>query len=466
MVFTELRFLLFFTAVFCVHWALRERRERQLWLLLASYGFYAAWDWRFLSLLWLVTGFSYWVARRMGVARNDATRRRWLVLGVLLHLGVLVVFKANGFFAQSFASLLGALGLGAGWVSLRIVLPLGLSFYTLQTLGYLIDVYRRDVRPCSSVADFALFVAFFPKLLCGPLVRSSAFLSQLARPRGPDAVDWRSAQGLVLIGWLKKAGIADQIAPRVDQFFTAPGDFGTAAAWVATLLFGVQLYCDLSGYSDMAVGCAKLLGYDLPENFSFPYLASSMRDFWRRWHCTWADWFHDYVYVALGGGSSGIKAWRNLLLTSLLAGLWHGFAWAFVLWGAMHGVALALQKAWSAWRGPSATSLWNRILGWAATLVCVHLAWGVFRAGSGSEALSVLGALAHLGVPGERGLPPVALVLLLALGVLLALEGLWRRSVWWQRLEPWQFGLLYGGALGTVLMFVRTQATPFYYFRF
>ena len=354
------------------------------------------------------------------------------MLSLALNLGLLGVFKYYGFFVESARGLLDALGIALHARVPEIVLPVGISFYTFQTLSYTIDVYRRRIEPLHSLPDFALFVSFFPQLVAGPIVRASDFLPQLERrPRWAD-VAVRRALVLFLVGFVKKACIADGVAPVVDRVFAHPALWTSSAVWTAVLLYAVQIYCDFSGYTDMAIACAELLGFRLEKNFDFPYVARSVTEFWRRWHISLSGWLRDYLYIPLGGNRGGrLATHRNLLLTMLLGGLWHGAAWTFVAWGGLHGVALAAHKEWRRWLGGGSgggprPDLRRRLpelpapvaagAGWAATFVWVCLAWIFFRAQSFADAAVLVRSF--FGVPGAASLrlDPGWLVLVAVVG--------------------------------------------------
>jgi alginate O-acetyltransferase complex protein AlgI len=293
MLFVEPRFLLFFAAVALLYWSLPRNGWRKALLLVASYAFYGAWDWRFLALIGLTTIVDWSIARQLGET-GDEHRRKHLVLASLsVNLGVLFAFKYLNFFADSAAALLESLGIPVNWTTLNIVLPVGISFYTFQSLSYTIDVYRREVEPRWSLADFALFVAFFPQLVAGPIVRAADFLPQLDGVRRFAEVPVRACLVLFLIGYFKKACVSDNIAPLIDPVFAKSVAYGSEALVAAVLLYAVQIYCDFSGYSDMAIALAGLLGYRLPLNFAWPYFADGIIDFWRRWHMSLSTWLRD-----------------------------------------------------------------------------------------------------------------------------------------------------------------------------
>jgi alginate O-acetyltransferase complex protein AlgI len=301
MIFTELSFLAFFALVFGVHWWLTSHRARKLWLLAASYFFYGAWDWRFLSLIVGSTALDYVVGLRLEGNDDERSRKRWIALSVVANLGLLGVFKYANFFLDSAIRLASALGFEASPHVLGIVLPVGISFYTFQTMSYSLDVYRRELRAVRDPLDFALFVTFFPQLVAGPIVRAIDFLPQLERVRVWRDVRVRACATLFLVGYVKKACIGDNVAELVDPYFKDPALYDALSAWIAVLFYAVQIYCDFSGYSDMAIATAGLFGYELRLNFDFPYFAASIRDFWRRWHMSLSSWLRDYLYIPLGG---------------------------------------------------------------------------------------------------------------------------------------------------------------------
>ena len=304
MVFVEFRFFIFLLIVFCLNWTMKSSRNRKVLLLGASYFFYAIWDWRFLGLIILSTGVDYVAGIKLSETRNAMGRRAWLLLSLGVNLGVLAFFKYCNFFIDSAVGLLNSAGLPFRFESLDIILPVGISFYTFQTLSYTIDIYRGTLQPTRKPLDFALFVAFFPQLVAGPIVRASEFLPQLQNLPRFDKTNGRRALMLFLTGFFKKACIADNVAVYVDQYFAAPQNFDCVSAWLATLLYSIQIYCDFSGYSDMAIAMAALLGYRLSLNFNFPYFAPNIADFWRRWHISLSSWLRDYLYVPLGRQSS------------------------------------------------------------------------------------------------------------------------------------------------------------------
>jgi alginate O-acetyltransferase complex protein AlgI len=342
MLFNSLQFVVFLVVVYGLYLLLQGRLQWQnRMLLVASYLFYGVWDYRFLSLLMFSTFIDYWMARLMDATPDQAVRKRWLMVSIVVNLTILGFFKYFNFFADSAAGLLATFGMGASPFTLNIVLPVGISFYTFQSLAYTVDVYRRQVEPCRSLSNFALYVSYFPQLVAGPIERANQLLPQLLRPRTVTAAGVGSGLHLMAIGFFKKVVIADNLSPTVDQLFAAPGPLSAGQAIVAVTFFAMQIYCDFSGYSDIARGVSRLMGIELMKNFNLPYFARNPSDFWRRWHISLSQWLRDYLYIPLGGNKgSKLFTYRNLLLTMVLGGLWHGAAWNFVLWGLYQGLLL------------------------------------------------------------------------------------------------------------------------------
>jgi alginate O-acetyltransferase complex protein AlgI len=469
-IFTELRFFGFFLLVFALHWALQSRSARHAVLLAASYVFYGAWDVRFLGLIMLSTAVDYTAALLLSGPRTNAQRRSILAVTLGFNLGLLGVFKYFNFFADSLVTLLNAFGFAASQPTLRLILPVGISFYTFQSLSYTIDVYRGQLRAEKNPFTYALFVAFFPQLVAGPIVRAVDFLPQLARTPSFAAIAWRPLLLLFLWGYGKKAVLSDNLAPYVDAFFASPATFDTAAHWLGVMLYAAQIYCDFSGYSDMAIATAGLLGYQLCRNFDHPYVSCSPREFWRRWHISLSTWLRDYVYIPLGGNRGGpSRVATNLMLTMLVGGLWHGAAWTFVAWGALHGAALVVDHLWHAknkTQPPAPPSLTRAIAGWCVTMLLVLVGWVFFRATDFSNALAVLRGLSGAEF-GADTLPVVLwLYLVAAFAVHLFAARGFVSSLALERL-PWpRFAVVYGVLTGATLLFVNTSYRAFIYFQF
>lgn len=468
MLFVEFRFLWFFLAVFAVYWSLRRNEPRKIWLLVCSYFFYAAWNWKFLFLIMASSALDYFIGMMMTRTENPRTRRGWLILSLCANLGTIAFFKYYNFFVTSAAALLEWLGLPASLHTLNIIIPVGVSFYTFHSMSYTIDVYRGKLRPVSSILDLACFIGFFPQMVAGPIVRAYAFLPQLQSIRRFADVDVRGALILFLGGFIKKACIADAVAPFVDRYFEAPGNFTAASAWVGVLFYAIQIYCDFSGYTDMAIACAQMLGYELPVNFRFPYFARNISEFWHRWHISLSSWLRDYLYIPLGG-NRGTRwfVYRNIMITMLLGGLWHGGAWTFVIWGGLHGVALVTHREWirRTEHRPSARSIIRR-LAWPLTIYWVCVAWIFFRAVDLKHALPALRSFVFFRSAGTEDLGAWMLWIVAALALVHWLNSIGCFSQWWRRLPAPAFAAGYGCAAAIVLLFIPPHYAPFIYFQF
>jgi alginate O-acetyltransferase complex protein AlgI len=346
MVFNSLTFVLFFPLVLLLHHLPLSWTVKKFNLLWLSYLFYAAWNPPFVALLWISTLMDYHLAKAMDRAEEPRKRKALLLVSLIANLGMLAFFKYGDFVIQNWAVLSNALGIPYQPPHWDIILPAGISFYTFQTLSYTIDVYRREIKSCDSFTDFALFIAFFPQLVAGPIVRAVDFLPQLDAPKkaSRDQMGW--GLSLIVLGMFEKVVLADGImAPVADAAFNAPEKISTAQAWVGVIAFSGQILFDFGGYSTSAIGASLCLGFILPDNFRFPYAAVGFSDFWRRWHLSLSTWLRDYLYITLGGNRQGY--WRthiNLMLTMLIGGLWHGASWRFVVWGGLHGAYLVGER--------------------------------------------------------------------------------------------------------------------------
>jgi alginate O-acetyltransferase complex protein AlgI len=468
MLFVEFRFFWFFLAVFAVYWSLGKNDSRKIWLLICSYIFYAAWNWKFVFLLMASSALDYVVGLMMTRSKARRARRGWLIVSLCGNLGTLAFFKYCNFFISSAAALLEWLGLPASVHTLNIIIPVGVSFYTFHSMSYTIDVYRGKMRAVSSLLDVACFIGFFPQMVAGPIVRAAAFLPQLQSVRRFSEVDVRGALVLFLTGFIKKACIADAVAPFADRYFAAPWNFTAASAWVGVPFYAIQIYCDFSGYTDMAIACARLLGYELPINFRFPYFARNISDFWHRWHISLSSWLRDYLYIPLGG-NRGPRwfTYRNIMITMLLGGLWHGGAWTFVIWGGLHGTALVVHREWVRLTGrrPQVETI-MRWLAWPLTIYWVCVAWIFFRAVDLPHALPALRSFVFFQSAGREDLGAWMLWLVAAFAIVHWLNSLGRFSEWWRRVPVPAFAAGYGCAAAVVLLFVPPHYTPFIYFQF
>ena len=476
MLFTELIFWAFFAVVGLAYLVLPHKGQNRM-LLVASYVFYGAWDWRFLSLILLSTVVDYFVGAAMHRESVQARRKRLLWVSLACNLGMLAIFKYLGFFVESFQSLLSSFGYQADPFMLSIVLPVGISFYTFQTLSYTIDIYRRELEPTQDFLDFALFVAFFPQLVAGPIERAKNLLPNIAKPRVLSWEDFGRGAVLCLIGLIKKVVIADAIAPSVDAVYSSP-DPTRLDILLATWLFAIQIYCDFSGYTDIARGVAKMLGFRLMRNFAQPYFAADPQEFWRRWHISLSSWLRDYLYISLGGNRGGpAKTYRNLMATMTLGGLWHGAAWNFVAWGVYQGALLAVHRMISGRHGGSGEGARRSLGAWLLRFVAITAffqvvcyGWLLFRATSFTQITEFTGRLAGL-IEAPAGLtmpvPPAP--------ALLALIGLF----FWDMLIEWSGNVrfyagwpmvirasLYAGMIYLLAFGATTTTSAFIYFQF
>ncbi|HEX4679647.1 MAG TPA: MBOAT family protein [Gaiellaceae bacterium] len=385
MLFPTVTFAVFFMIVLPVSWALmRYQRAWRIWILLASYVFYAWWDWRFVFLLLASTIVNHVLAVAIHRSRGAGARKAFLTLAVVFDLGLLGYFKYTNFFLSTADNIA-----GTSWLA-HVVLPVGISFYTFMAISYVVDTYRGELVP-ASLARFAVFQAFFPHLVAGPIVRASELLPQLEKARDPRRVDVSRAFFLIISGLFLKVVIASHLATNiVDDVFAAPNRHSSLEVLVAIYGYAVQIFADFCGYTNIAIGIALLLGFEFPQNFNSPYTAVSLQDFWRRWHMTLSRWLRDYLYIPLGGNRKGrLLTYRNLMLTMLLGGLWHGAAWTFVIWGGIHGLGLSIERA-TGWRPTSAAAQW---FGRIVTFHVVCFAWIFFRADSFGRAGDVLARL-------------------------------------------------------------------------
>ena len=379
MLFNSSTFLVFFVIVFTIYWLLqRSYKIQNVLLLVASYVFYAWWDWRFLSLIILSTFIDYTVGLKIHQSVDNG--KKWLVASLVSNLGLLSIFKYYNFFADSFTDLATALGWQPNDLTLNIILPVGISFYTFQTLSYTIDIYRKQLKPTKDIISFATYIAFFPQLVAGPIERASNLLPQMEQKRIFKNEWFNEGIIQILVGLFRKIVIADTLGVYVDTIYGDLGIHNSTTIILATLFYAFQIYFDFSGYSDIAIGTAKLLGFRFNQNFNLPYFSKSLTEFWRKWHMSLSYWLRDYLYISLGGNRKGIKiTYRNLMITMLLGGLWHGSSWNFIIWGGIHGLVLScekfiMDKKW--------LQKFQRVnfLGYFITFSIVIFAWIFFRA--------------------------------------------------------------------------------------
>ncbi len=398
MIFNSAAFAVFIIVLWPSYWLVRNRSWRHGLLLVASFVFYGWWDWRFLPLLWTVIAVAYLAG--IGLERHRRSnddRVRWiLVISLVIVLGFLAYFKYAAFIVTILDSIDAVLGFGGRPVPTDIILPVGISFFTFQAMSYIVDVYRGNLPAERNPAKLALYIAFFPQLVAGPIVRATDFLPQLDTAKVFSSVAFLRGIRLFLIGFIYKIVFADNLAPFVDTVFGSVPDYDNGTLFAGLLGFYGQIYFDFAGYSLMAIGVAATLGYWIPENFNFPYRSLSVTEFWRRWHISLSQWLRDYLFIPLGGNRGGsLRYARNIMITMLLGGLWHGASWNFVVWGGLHGVALIVQKAWSersAGRMGTPGPV-GAIPAWLMTQGFVLLAWIPFRAATTSDSMAIFSGI-------------------------------------------------------------------------
>lgn len=469
MVFNSLTFLVFFVSVWGTFWILRGWAERKSLLLISSYVFYAAWSPPYALLLLGSTTIDWWLARCIGQT-NDPRRRRWLlIVSLASNLLILGYFKYGNFLIQNFQFWLQNFGIAYNPPAVDIILPIGISFYTFASLSYLIDVYRGQIRSDWSWKDYALFVSFFPHLVAGPIVRASCLMPQIEHPRLPDPAQTAWGLSLVIFGLFFKIVLADSLlAPVVDQVYASPASFGAFDTWAALLGFSGQIYFDFCGYSLCAIGIALCFGYHFPDNFRRPFAALSMTDFWRRWHISLSSWLRDYLYISLGGNRKGtLRTARNLLITMLLGGLWHGASWMFVCWGAIHGIMLGFERILRAQMVPIPPAFRQGLLPCLLTFMLVTLAWIPFRASNAEQALAIVKASGNLSLGHNAEL---SFMLAWVVTIITVCWHIRLRDIpietWFMRLGAGMQASLVLACLSSIFLFSGSDQRAFIYFQF
>ena len=491
MLFPTLDFALFFMVVFIISWELRRHIEaRKLVLLAASYFFYGFWDWRFTGLLLGSSLLNYSAGYLL--QRHDDEFRRKLIVGVAvaINLSVLGFFKYYGFFLDSLTDVLVRFNIERDLPFLEIILPVGISFFTFQGISYVVDVYRREVDASTSLIDLCLYISFFPQLVAGPIVRASEFLPQLTAPPALSRTQIGQGVVLILVGLFKKMVIANYLATElVDKVFFDPTVYGAVDLAIGVYGYAIQIYCDFSGYSDIAIGVAALLGYRFRRNFNQPYRAKNLREFWRRWHISLSTWLRDYLYIPLGGShGTRIATYRNIVLTMVLGGIWHGAAWTFVLWGMFHGVAIALERliagltpqysyAVAGYGGGKvgrvlefSDSGGRALAGFAGVFVTFNLvcfSWILFRSTDMDTVFALLRGLGNWSAPPELSTP---FITVLVFGTLASqfFPAIWveKTGHYLSRLKAGVLGLVLGAGLLFIEAVSPDGVAPFIYFQF
>lgn len=468
MLFNSFLFFKFLLFVLLIYYAL-PHRYRNLFLLISSYIFYGAWDWRFTSLLLFSTVVDYLCGLKMETRDNQKGKFPFLILSVLVNLSILGFFKYFNFFAESAFTFLSSLGFGVSMPLLNIVLPVGISFYTFQTLSYSIEIYRGHQKPVHDFIDFGLYVSFFPQLVAGPIERSVHLLPQLQKERHVTAGSVLTALQLIIIGLVKKVAIADVVAPYVDAAFSNPDGFSSVSILLSIYLFSIQIYCDFSGYTDMARGISSLFGVELMLNFRQPYFSKNISDFWKRWHISLSTWLRDYLYIPLGGNRNGTsQTIRNLMITMLLGGLWHGASWNFVIWGALHGVFLVVFRIIRSNAPIQGCFHWKdagRIL---LTFNMVCFAWIFFRADNISASINLISNIFTGSMAGDYYW--LLMIFLYSFGIVFSLDIFLvrkNRDVPFDKNSSlWVMGLFFAICIVLLTLGEKAISVPFIYFQF
>ncbi|HEX9706158.1 MAG TPA: MBOAT family O-acyltransferase [Steroidobacteraceae bacterium] len=416
MVFNSLTFLVFFAVVLLLHRLPIPWTAKKFNLLVASYIFYAAWNPPFVLLLWASTIVDWFIARGIYAARDKgrAHRRAWLLISLAANLGFLGFFKYGEFLLANWQALMASFGIDYVAPAWDIVLPVGISFYTFQTMSYTLDVYLGRSKPLKSFLDFSLFVTFFPQLVAGPIVRPGQLVPQFAAPKQATRDQMLWGLGLMVLGLFMKVVIADAgLANVADRVYGATDPVGFIDAWLGTLAFSGQIFCDFAGYSTIAVGAGLCLGFALPDNFRMPYAAIGFSDFWRRWHISLSTWLRDYLYIPLGGNRGNeARTYVNLMLTMLLGGLWHGANWTFVVWGGLHGLYLAVERWIREQTGVTGdpASGWSRLTLALVTYLLVNITWVFFRSDTFEVAGRVLAGMFGFAGEAKAVLPTIYII--------------------------------------------------------
>jgi len=479
MLFPTVEYAVFFLVVLAAAWALESRpHAHKLFLLGASYVFYGFWSWRYVPLLILISLFAGLVAQAIQHTEDPTRRKRLLIVGVTVCLAVLTYYKYASFVLLTALGLWGYVGRTPVWNLPAPFLPLGISFFVFHAISLMGDIYRRKLREPLYLTDALLYVAFFPQLIAGPILRASHFIPQLMRPRYKAISDRNHIRVnraflLILAGLFKKVILSNTLSTRlVEPVFAAPASFHRGDVLLAIYGYAAQIYCDFSGYTDIAIGCAMLLGYHFPRNFNAPYTATDPQDFWQRWHISLSSWLRDYLYIPLGGSRSGtVRTYFNLMITMLLGGLWHGASWTFVMWGGLQGLYLIAHRLWASSSSPQIQQLRTRTWWpWIARLLMFHavcIGWVFFRSPTFSIAATVFHQLTT-----SRGALTMAtwpILLTLTLGIFgQYLPKLWRRTAesTMSRLPIFASGIALALGIFLIELLGPTGVAPFIYFQF
>lgn len=479
MLFNSTSFLIFLPIVFLLYWFVfnKNLKAQNILLLVSSYFFYGCWDWRFLFLLAFSTALDYYTGLKIYRSENQKWRKTWLCISVIVNLSFLGFFKYFNFFAESFTSLLNGVGMNASPVLINIILPVGISFYTFHGLSYVFDIYNRKIKPTTNVVDYSLFVSFFPLLVAGPIERANHLLPQVEKPRSFSYSQASTGLKQILWGFFKKVVIADGCAEYANMIFNDPGAYSGSTLVLGAIFFAFQIYGDFSGYSDIALGTAKLFGFELLRNFAYPYFSRDIAEFWRRWHISLSSWFRDYLYIPLGGskGSTWQKV-RNTFIIFLVSGFWHGANWTFIVWGFLNALYIMPLILFNKNRNNLEIVAQGRllpsfkeVLAMGLTFGLTVFAWIFFRADSVGQAFTYIGGIFQSSLLSIPTVLPKTILLLMF--VFMGIEWLGRErsfaiegiGIKWPRVTRWSF---YAIVLFCIGMYMQTNETTFIYFQF
>ncbi|MDZ4811322.1 MAG: MBOAT family O-acyltransferase [Pseudomonadota bacterium] len=471
MVFNSLTFVAFFALVLALHALPLAWKTKKINLLIASYVFYAAWNPPFVILLWVSTVVDWYAAQKLVQSEKPAARRAWMLLSVVVNLGMLAYFKYGDFLLQNFTVLMQSVGIDYTAPAWSIVLPVGISFYTFATLSYTLDIYLRRAAPARNFLDYALFVTFFPHLVAGPIMRPTELVPQFAEPRRASADQLRFGLALMTLGLFQKVVLADGfLAKPAEMVFDGSMIPGVLDAWIATLAFSGQIFCDFAGYSTTAIGAAMCLGFAMPDNFRFPYAAIGFSDFWRRWHITLSAWLRDYLYIPLGGNRFGaVRTYLALMTTMLLGGLWHGASWTFVVWGGLHGVYLAVERMLRNRFREYRPGAFVLVLLGLLTYALINITWVFFRARSFDKAWLMLRGMFGANADAAPILPNVHVIAVsVIIGMIVCTHWVMRERTLEStvaRVPSWLLSIVWG-LMAFAIVIAQGAGNAFIYFQF
>lgn len=463
---------MFLAVILPIYYSLPGKTQRNCFLLVVSYVFYGYWDWIFCTLLAFSTISDYFLGILIDRSKIPTKKKLLLITSLIINLGILGFFKYFNFFSNSFVLMAEQLGCSPDYLHLDIILPVGISFYTFQTLSYSIDIYRGNLKPTNNFIDFALFVAFFPQLVAGPIEKARHLLPQLSSKRIPTRKQLSEGVILVVTGLFRKVMIGDICGRYVDNILNDINYYRSSELLIAIFLFSIQIYADFSGYSKMARGCAKLLGFELSINFSQPYLSSNITEFWRRWHISLSSWLKEYLYFAIGGNRKGATRTKiNLFITMLLGGLWHGAGLNFIIWGGLHGLYLSIHKRFNSNKDlnkKQSTNLIVKIFKIITTLFCVQLAWVFFRLPDLNHVSIFFDKIIHWEASElTPKLLSISLVFSLMVLTLDIAENKYKSDTFFVKLHPiTRHGIMFILFTVSILFIYQVKALPFIYFQF